>query len=86
MLPFIRKKNNGTEAEKTPASPAPVVRTEPPPPSSRTTTPGVQMLKEVWHIETGKKKKEMPPPNVPTDIYAVPKQRQVPRRNGGNID
>ena len=83
MIPFIsKKKSNGAENEKT--TPEPIAA----PPNSdqatgRGTTPGVQMLKDVWHIGTNKKKKEMPPPGVSSDIYSVPKQRQMPPRNSG---
>ena len=83
----MRKKvSEEAEAEKKPIRPVP----PPPPPSrleekssARGTTPGVQMLKEVWHIDTGRKKKEMAPPGISTDIYSVPKQRQMPPRNTG---
>ena len=81
MIPFLRKKTNGNGAEKNTADAAPVA-----PPATSSTAPGVQMLKEVWQINTGKRQKEMPPPNVSTDIYAIPKQRQeVPRRIGGKV-
>ena len=50
---------------------------------ARQTAPGVKMLKDVWRIEDGKKEKEMPPPDVPTDIYCVPKSRPNPRRRRG---
>lgn len=82
MLPFLRKKTNDKDMKAPPAA-------EDPPPevskSSKNTTPGVKMLKEVWHIDTEKKKKAMPPPGVPTDIYCIPKQRHMPRRQGGNV-
>jgi hypothetical protein len=89
MLPFLRKKNSAPPEHAEPAAKPP---SPPPAPSSpynerpkptRGTTPGVQMLKEVWHIDTVKKKKEMAPPGVSTDIYSVPKQRQMPPRHTG---
>ena len=46
--------------------------------------PGVQMLKQVWRIDTAKKRKEMPPPGVPTSIYAIPDHHgEVPPRPPG---
>lgn len=86
MIPFLRKKSSGgpetpDEAEKNESPPPPRPEEKP---KGKTTTPGVQMLKEVWHIDTGKRKKEMAPPGVPTDIYCVPKQRQMPPRHGGS--
>lgn len=81
MIPFLRKKQ---EAKATPPAPSEEpVHTESK--SSKLTTPGVKMLKEVWHIDTEKKKKVMPPPGVPTDIYCIPKQRHMPRRQGGAV-
>ena len=81
MIPFLRKKQ---ENKAPPAAPKPE---EPRAESkeSKLTTPGVKMLKEVWHIDTEKKKKVMPPPGVPTDIYCIPKQRHMPRRQGGMV-
>lgn len=85
MLPFIRKKNNSdtTEQKKVPEKAAPVERFEQQPPvsSRKQDPPGVQMLKQVWHIGPVKKKKEMAPPGVSSDIYCVPKQRQMPPRH-----
>lgn len=84
MLSFIRKKNSDEPAsEKQPARPAEQKpAAEERPKGGRQVTPGVQMLKEVWHIDTHKKKKEIAPPGIPTDIYCVPKQRQMPPRHG----
>lgn len=81
MLPFIRKRKDEPKPEK-PArkapEPAPVEDAE-----AARTTPGVRMLKEVWHIDS-RKKKEMPPPDVPTDIYRVPRERTMRPRHGQN--
>ena len=81
MLPFIRKRKQERESEAgkaAPVTPEPAVDDE----ASRT-TPGVRMLKEVWHIDA-RKKKEMPPPDVPTDIYRVPRERTMRPRHGQN--
>jgi hypothetical protein len=78
MLPFIRKRKSA-EADKRPAG-----RDDPAEDPPAAVPPGVQLLKEVWHIDTRKKKKEMPPPEVPHDIYCVPSKRHVPRRHGGS--
>ncbi len=84
MLPFIRRKNNDAGGGEKPAA-----KPESQPESFdekrpvKRDPPGVQMLKEVWKIGATKKKKEMPPPGVSSDIYCVPKQRQMPPRHGG---
>jgi hypothetical protein len=76
MLPFLRKRPSDKKEPAEPVAPPPAPETE----ASRT-APGVRMLKEVWKIED-RKRKEMPPAGVSTDIYCVPQQRQIRRRGG----
>ena len=82
MIPFLRKKQESKKDAAFSSREEPALFESK---SSKLTTPGVKMLKEVWHIDTEKKKKVMPPPGVPTDIYCIPKQRHMPRRQGGAV-
>ena len=60
-------------------------RRESPEPQADETTPGVRMLKDVWHIDTEKKPREAPPAQVSSDIYHLPPRNgQVPHRHHGH--
>lgn len=55
-----------------------------PEPQADETSPGVRMLKDVWHIDTSKKPRETPPPQVSSDIYHLPSRNgQIPHRRHG---
>lgn len=55
---------------------------EPPKPDHKPATM-VEVLQELWDINP-KKEKELPPPNVNTDIYAVEtRDKNIPRRPRG---
>lgn len=52
------------------------------------TTPGVRMLKEVWHIDGDKKPREVVQKgSVSSDIYALsPRTGAIPPRHRGRSD